>query len=273
MNRVKIHADDLSRDISDLRWEGQKIKDKLKDIKYLSFCTFGFLVIFIFQYLKLSDADKIELVPMLWTLVLMSIIEIVLTIYYLRLINKNSELVFDKEDISLRYSMYFLFYDMWKNSDVDLYDLSINLNKIVGEDEKLKDLNKKLQLYLRSSADSYTWQCIQDGIRNSYFFSLYGNPNINDLGFNEANKKWMNSYSIKQLDDLVDLSYFDICELETFEDLDFADLFRILIPFVDAVENVKKKLKCYRDDIKKDDLNVYGRTIGKEILSKYNIDS
>ena len=73
--------------------------------------------------------------------------------------------------------------------------------------------------------------------------------------------------------DLVDLSYFDICELETFEDLDFADLFRILIPFVDAVENVKQKLKCYRDNIKKDDLNVYGRTIGKEILSKYNIDS
>ena len=68
------------------------------------------------------------------SLVLMSIIEIVLTIYYLRLINKNSELIFDKEDISLRYSMYFLFYDMWKNSDVDLYDLSINLNKIVGED-------------------------------------------------------------------------------------------------------------------------------------------
>lgn len=141
--------------------------------------------------MKLSDSDKIEIVPMLWTLVLMSIIEIVLTIYYLRLINKNSELIFDKEDISLRYSMYFLFYDMWKNSDVDL----------------------------------------------------------------------------------VDLSYFDICELETFEDLDFADLFRILIPFVDAVENVKQKLKCYRDNIKKDDLNVYGRTIGKEILSKYNIDS
>ena len=188
---MKIHVDDLSRDISDLRWEGQKIKDKLKDIKYLSFCTFGFLVIFISQYLKLSDSDKIEIVLMLWTLVLMSIIEIVLTIYYLRLINKNSELIFDKEDISLRYSMYFLFYDMWKNSDVDL----------------------------------------------------------------------------------VDLSYFDICELETFEDLDFADLFRILIPFVDAVENVKQKLKCYRDNIKKDDLNVYGRTIGKEILSKYNIDS
>lgn len=36
MNRVKIHADDLSRDINDLRWEGQKIKDKLKDIKYLA---------------------------------------------------------------------------------------------------------------------------------------------------------------------------------------------------------------------------------------------
>lgn len=82
INRVKIHADDLSRDISDLRWEGQKIKDKLKDIKYLSFCTFGFLVIFISQYLKLSDSDKIEIVPMLCLLLLIHLPNLLLCCLY-----------------------------------------------------------------------------------------------------------------------------------------------------------------------------------------------
>ena len=107
-----------------------------------------------------------------------------------------------------------------------------------------------------------------DEIRDTCDFSF---PlDADELDFNDKNKQCFNDYKIESIFSLANISYFDICKLAVFDVLDFDDLINVLSKFL------KSKLEMIEDKEqinKSRDLNSYERTIGEEILSKYNIDS
>ena len=157
---------------------------------------------------------------------------------------------------------------------LDLYDEDricySDICDIAYRDEHLFNLNDKFfSLYFdHDKADK--WDDIHHMNIDCFIKRNKFNCHADELDFNDKNKQCFNDYKIESIFSLANISYFDICKLAVFDVLDFDDLINVLSKFLkiklEMIED-KKQTSTSRN------LNFYGRSIGEEISTKYNVDS
>lgn len=266
--KIRLITDNPLNEIDSLVDIQMKQSEKLRDSRMISMISLGFMIyVCISGYFSLlPDIEIKSYFELMEAFSLIAIISMSFSIYYQHCLNKTLNKISALKDHYIFYSAYYMLLDLYDEDRICYSDIC----DIAYRDEHLFNLNDKFfSLYYNQEKDD-KWNDIRMMNIDCFCKIKKSNWHVDELDFNDINKKCFKDYKIENVFSLANISYFDICKLVVFDVLDFDDLINVLSKFL------KSKLEMIEDKEqinKSRDLNSYGRTIGKEILSKYNIDS
>ena len=266
--KILLMPDNPLNEIDSLVDIQEKQSKKLKDSRIISIIS---LVLMLYtcivgNYPLSPDIEIRSCFELMEAFLVIAIISMAFSIYYQHCLDKTMNKISALKDHYIFYSAYYMLLDLYDGNRICYSDIC----DIAYRDEHLFNLNDRFfSLYFdHDKADK--WNDIHHMNIDCFLKRNKFNYPVDELDFIDKNKQCFNDYKIESVFSLANISYFDICKLAVFDVLDFDDLINVLSKFL------KSKLEMIEDKEqinKSRDLNSYGRTIGKEILSKYNIDS
>lgn len=266
--KISLIPDNPLNEIDSLVDIQEKQSKKLKDSRIVSIIS---LVLMLYtcivgNYPLLPDIEIRSCFELMEAFLLIASISMSFSIYYQHCLNKTLNKISTLKDHYIFYSAYYMLLDLYDGMHICYSDICA----IAYRDEHLFNLNDKFFSLYYNQEKNDKWNDIRMMNIDCFCKIKKSNWHVDELDFNDINKKCFKDYKIESVFSLANISYFDICKLVVFDVLDFDDLINVLSKFL------KSKLEMIEDKEqinKSRDLNSYGRTIGKEILSKYNIDS